>query len=212
MSHVEPADFIVGHPQLRGLVHIDLASLLGIGLAELLADLGTLEAALEDAALAGQIGGTVETQETGQDELVRVQKMAVGVFGEIERVPLPVHLQAVRLGRQVAQRGAVVGALIEVLVFAVGRDVLAARLGRRAGDAHARLPGSTRRLRGEAERPLPDGALGLLGLRHAGGRPGGWPPRASRRGTAGTTWPWRHPSCGPLGEARAASPASPSCF
>lgn len=57
---IEPSDFLERLPQFAGLVDIDLAGLLGVGLAELLADAQGLDALDEDAALRGEVGRAVE--------------------------------------------------------------------------------------------------------------------------------------------------------
>lgn len=61
-SLVKPAGSVKGSPQLGGLVDINLASLLGVGLAEVFHSLITGKPANEDASLAGQVRRTVKAQ------------------------------------------------------------------------------------------------------------------------------------------------------
>lgn len=157
---VEPTDLLVGRVQLRGLVDVDLARLLGMGLAELLALVVVLQAGLEDPALAGEIRSAVQPQACRELELVGVEQMSVWVLAEVQGIALPVDLEAVGPVGQGAHWRAVVRDGVEVLVLAVWRDKPAARLRRRANSSRGlgRLgPGWTRSRRW---------------LRHLGGAPG----------------------------------------
>ena len=58
MLGFEPADPLVGRPELAGLVDVDLACLLAVRLAKLLADAQRLEPGHEDPSLAAEVGGT----------------------------------------------------------------------------------------------------------------------------------------------------------
>jgi len=55
VDRLEPSDLVERLPQLAGLVDVDLAGLLGVSLAELLADLERLDASLEHAALTAEV-------------------------------------------------------------------------------------------------------------------------------------------------------------
>lgn len=70
---VQPADLLKGRPELRGLVDINLASLLSVRLPELLPNPGAFEAADEYPTLAGQIRRAVQSQIRRQTQLVRMQ-------------------------------------------------------------------------------------------------------------------------------------------
>lgn len=52
---VEPADFVESSPKLAGLVDVNLASLLCVGLAELFGNTQRIEASFKDTTLAAQI-------------------------------------------------------------------------------------------------------------------------------------------------------------
>lgn len=127
---IQPADLLKRLPQLARLVHVDLAGLLGVRLAELLADAEGLDALDEDAALRRQVRRAVETQVAGQQDLVRVQEVRVRVVGEVEGHAAPLDLEGVGLLWQARQRRAVVGEGVEVLVLA---DDLLRGIRRRAG-------------------------------------------------------------------------------
>ena len=94
---VQPANLVKGSPELGRLVDIDLARLLGIGLAELLAHPETFEAPDKHASLAGQIRSTVETQICSQHHLVGVQQALVRVGTQVDGGALPINLKAVAL-------------------------------------------------------------------------------------------------------------------
>lgn len=114
---VQPADLLERLPQLARLVHVDLAGLLGVGLAELLADAQGLDALDEDASLGGQVGGTVEPQVAGEQDLVRIEQVGVRVAGQVEGHAAPLHLEGIRSIRQAGQGRAVVWEAREVLVL-----------------------------------------------------------------------------------------------
>ena len=138
-ARVQPADLIVGHPELGGFIDVDLAGLLRIRLPELLSDLEALDAAHEDPSLAGEIRGAVETKAGRQQELIGVEHAAVGVGAQVKRRAFPIDLQAVGpLGERV-QRGTEVRQQGEILIFAVRRNGADAALRRGAntdGIAH----------------------------------------------------------------------------
>ena len=121
MLRVEPADPLVGRPQLRRLVDIDLARLLSVRFAELLANLVALNAPNEDAPLAGEIGRTIQAKGCSKAELLRVKKGPVGVFAQVERVALPVDLETARNVGKRHDAGRVVGKSVEILVLPVWR-------------------------------------------------------------------------------------------
>lgn len=171
---VKPANLVKGGPQLGSLVDVNLAGLLGIRLAEFLAGAEALQAALKDAALAGEVGCAVEAQVTSEQDLVGVKEMGLGIAAEINGLTLPVDLERVgAAGQRVAGR-AVVGQLVKVLVLAVGGDDAARGFWR---GTSAVLGGSgngaTRRPRGDAIASR----TGALGLGHtigsSGAHPGG---------------------------------------
>lgn len=180
---VEPANLVKGRPELRGLVDVNLASLLSVGLAELLASPEALETALEHATLAGEIGGAVQAEVAGEDDLVRVKQVVVRVVGQVDGLTLPVNLEAVGPAGEGAERRAVVGEGVEVLVLAVGGHDPAGWLGRGAwaaasGGSHhdrgtragADRTGSRGLWLGDAIGALGSGRLGRDGL----GRQDGW--------------------------------------
>lgn len=76
---VEPTDFVECRPKFAGLVDIDLACLLSIGLSEFLFDFESLDSLDEDSAFRGQVGSTVETKVGGKVNLVWVKKVGVRV-------------------------------------------------------------------------------------------------------------------------------------
>ena len=86
MAFAEPANLVVGGPQLASLIDIDLASLLSIGLSELLANPKSVQASLEDASLAAEISGTAQAECAGKIDLGFVEHVSIGVIGQIENV------------------------------------------------------------------------------------------------------------------------------
>jgi hypothetical protein len=90
---LEPSDLVIRLPELASLVDVDLAGLLGVSLAELLADAESVDAGLEDASLAAQVGSAGETESGGEVHFCLVQLMPVRVGGEVEHLSLPVGLQ-----------------------------------------------------------------------------------------------------------------------
>jgi hypothetical protein len=106
---VEPADLLIRRPEFAGLVDVDIASLLGVRLAKLLADLQALSAGLEDTALAAEVGRAAEAERCGKADFALVQHMAIGIFGEIEHGAPPISLEAlgVVLGKSVERRAVV---------------------------------------------------------------------------------------------------------
>lgn len=128
--HVEPADLLKRGPQFGRLVDVNLAGLLGVGLAELLALNSAGSAADEDAPLAGEVRSAVQSEVGRQAELVRVQEVGVRVLAEIDRRALPVDLEAVGLVRERVERRAEILERVEVTILAVRRDHAAPGLGR----------------------------------------------------------------------------------
>lgn len=59
-SLIKPASPLVRSMQFRRLVDIDLAGLLGMSLAELLALVVVIQTSFKDPALAGEISGTIQ--------------------------------------------------------------------------------------------------------------------------------------------------------
>ena len=97
VDRVEPAHFIVGGPQLAGLVDVNLASLLSVRLAKLLVDPQSVQPRFEDPSFAAKIGGTAQAQGRCEIQLGFVEFSAVGVVGKIQQIAAgPVRLQ--RLG------------------------------------------------------------------------------------------------------------------
>lgn len=115
---VQPANLVKSCPQLGCLIDVNLASLLGIRLAEILLNFETFQASHKHSALAGQVSCSIESQVGCERELVRVEQVTVGVVAKIDRSPLPIDLETVGLCRQRAHRWAVIGQGIEVLVLA----------------------------------------------------------------------------------------------
>ena len=79
---IEPAHTIIRLPQLTSFVDVNLARLLRIRLAELLANLECLDASLEDASLARKIRGAVEAERASEVQLSLVQKITIGIVGQ----------------------------------------------------------------------------------------------------------------------------------
>lgn len=94
-GRVEPAHLLKGGPELRCLVDINLAGLLRVGLAKLFAGAQTLQATLKDASLARQVRRAVEAQVSCEKQLVGVEQTRVGIATEVDRLPLPVYLEAI---------------------------------------------------------------------------------------------------------------------
>lgn len=119
----EPARIVEDNPESRGLVDVDLAGLLGVSLAELLAVLEALQASHKHASLAGEVSSTIQTQTAGEVELGRVQQLPVGVVAEVNWLALPVGLQLSGSAiRERTKRRAEVLEHLEVLVFAAGSN------------------------------------------------------------------------------------------
>lgn len=116
---VQPTDLVKGRPQLGGLVDVNLARLLRVRLAKLLAHPQTLEPPDEHASLARQVRRAVQPQVGRQRDLVPVQQVCVGIAAEVDGCPSPVHLEAARPIRQGFDRWTVVGQRAKVLVFTV---------------------------------------------------------------------------------------------
>ena len=92
---VEPSNFVVGGPQLAGLIDIDLASLLSICLSEFLANLQSVETSVEDASLAAHVSCTIQAERASKVDLCLMKHVAVRIIGEIEDViALPVRLES----------------------------------------------------------------------------------------------------------------------
>lgn len=119
---VEPGNLVKGSPELGSLVDVDLASLLSICLAELLAVAQAGESSLKDASLACEIGCAIKSQVAGKHDLVGVKKRDEWVTRQVNRLALPVHLEAVGASRQGAEGRTVVGERLEVLVLTVGSN------------------------------------------------------------------------------------------
>jgi len=93
MATVEPTDFLVRLPQLAGLVDINLARLLSIRLAELLADSQGVDTGLEDAPFAAQVCSARKSERGSKIEFGLVQEVSIRVVGEIEDLSLPICLE-----------------------------------------------------------------------------------------------------------------------
>lgn len=117
---VEPTNPVKGSPKLGGLVDIDLACLLRIRLAELLVVAEAEESSLKDASLAGQVRSAVQSQVASERHLVGVQEVDMRVVAQVNRLSLPIHLEAVGSVGQRVQRRTVVGKRPKVLVLTVG--------------------------------------------------------------------------------------------
>jgi len=69
----EPANTLIGRPKLACFVDINLAGLLSVRLAELLADSQSLDAGFKDTALAAEIRRARQAQRGGKVELGRAE-------------------------------------------------------------------------------------------------------------------------------------------
>ena len=78
---LKPTDFLVGLPQLAGFVNVNLAGLLGICLAKLLANPQGVDAGLEDASLAAKVGGAREAERCGKVDFSLVQHVPIKIVG-----------------------------------------------------------------------------------------------------------------------------------
>lgn len=165
----EPANLVKGSPELGGLVDINLAGLLSISLAELLAGPEALKTALKHASLAGEIGGAVQAEVAGEDDFVRVKQVVVRVAAEVNWLALPVHLEAVgSVGKRVEWR-AVVWKRLEILVLAVGGDNAAGWLRGSAGALSSGRSNNNRRRRGQAVAGADGSVARMLWLGHSVG-------------------------------------------
>ena len=63
---IKPTHFVINGPKFAGLVDVDLASLLGVSLAELFANFQSFDASLENATLAAEVGRARKTKRAGQ--------------------------------------------------------------------------------------------------------------------------------------------------
>ena len=116
---VEPADLVVCRPQLRCLVDINVAGLLGIRLAEFFPNARTLQPALEKPALAGNVSSTVQSQVASQHQFVGVKQMSVWVIAEVNWLAPPIGLHEARgTTGQAAGWRTVIGNRLKVLVLA----------------------------------------------------------------------------------------------
>lgn len=118
---VEPADLVVGRPQLGCFVDIDVAGLLGICLAEFFPNARTLQAALEKSAFAGDVSSTVQSQVASQHQFVGMKQMGVWIIAEVNWLTPPIGLhEAGGTTGQATGRRAVIGDGLKVLVLAHG--------------------------------------------------------------------------------------------
>lgn len=86
MRRIEPTHFVIGRPQFTGLVDINLAGLLSVGLSELLVDSQSVQASLEDTSFAAEIGCAAKTKGGCKVEFGFVEQVTVGIVGEIEQI------------------------------------------------------------------------------------------------------------------------------
>lgn len=84
---IKPSNLVVSLPELTGLVNVDLASLLSVSPAELLADLEGVDASLENATLAAEVRCTAKAERGSKLELSLVQEMAVCIVGKGSLLP-----------------------------------------------------------------------------------------------------------------------------
>lgn len=119
VSLVEPSHFVKRRPQLACFVDINLARLLRIRLAKLLADAEGVQSRLEDASFAAEVGGATQPERGGEVEFGLVQQRPIRVAGEVEQVVAgPVGLE--RFGvprRERGGRGRIVGQGVEIHVL-----------------------------------------------------------------------------------------------
>src|ERR1700710_3045074 len=76
---IEPSNLLECLPELASFVDINLASLLGVCLPKLFADSQCFNSLDEDSALRCEVGSAVETEVRGEENLIRVKKVGIGV-------------------------------------------------------------------------------------------------------------------------------------
>lgn len=113
----EPVNLIKCLPQLAGFVDINLASLLCVGLSELLVDPKSVKTLNEDSTLGGEIGCTIKAKVGGEGDLVWVEKVGVRIVTKINGSTLPVDLERVGFVREARDRWAVIRQGGEVLIL-----------------------------------------------------------------------------------------------
>lgn len=96
---IEPADFLECLPKLRGLIDINLASLLSICLSELFANSKSVDPLDKDSSLRCEVGSTVETEVRSKEELIWMKEIGVYIIFEIDRSASPVDFERVWLVR-----------------------------------------------------------------------------------------------------------------
>ena len=70
---IKPSNFVECRPKLAGLIDINLASLLSIGLPELFVDSQRINSLDEDSPLRCEIGSAIETKISGKQDLIGVE-------------------------------------------------------------------------------------------------------------------------------------------
>lgn len=83
---MKPAHLIVGGPQLTGLVDVDLAGLLGVGLAKLFVDSQGVQPPFENPPFAAEICRTAQAERRRQIEFGFMQHGTIGVVGQVEQI------------------------------------------------------------------------------------------------------------------------------
>jgi hypothetical protein len=90
---IEPADLVESGPQLRSLVNINLARLLRVGFAKLLANLSPPDLLDEDSSLGAQVDCWREAKDGSEFRLSRVEQVEMGLAVNRQRIAPPVGLE-----------------------------------------------------------------------------------------------------------------------
>lgn len=92
---LEPSNPLEGCPEFASLVDVDLASLLTIGLSELLASLQAFDASEEDATLTSEICGAIESKNGGESDFVGMEQADIRIVAKINWSTFPLDLERI---------------------------------------------------------------------------------------------------------------------
>ena len=121
---MQPPNLLECLPKLAGFVDVNLASLLGVRLPELLSDSQTLESSYKNPSLAREVGRAVKSQVRSQQHLVGMQEMVIRIGLKIHWSTLPIDLQRVVFRRQAGKRWTIIRDGVIVLIFANRLDLV----------------------------------------------------------------------------------------